>query len=1022
MNEIFGVPMNSIMVVLLVMLGICLLVVAWVALRRTLLFKMGLRNVPRRPAQTVLVVVGLMLSTLIIAAAFGTGDTIDNSVTSLAYNTLGPTDELVLYSNSEDGEANINGGANQTIPAGTVQRVDTLFEGTGLIHATMPMLFETVPVFLFDGAAPANAQDMIAAAQEGRILQAEPSSNLVGIDPAQADEFGGLKSVDGSALDLGALPDDQIIISETMADKLGAKVGDSIGYSFGNVPLSATVAAIAKDSLLSGQTGDNSTPGMVMPLDRLQAITDNADQISMVAISNTGTVRDSLANVDEIVDKLKAEFAGDPIGVNSIKQDTIDSAELASSAFTTLFVVFGLFSIGVGILLIILIFSMLAAERRSEMGMARAVGAQRAQLVHQFLSEGTVYALLAGLVGAFLGIGAAYLIAFALGKLFGDLFDIEPYVSPRSMVVAYCLGVVITFIAVVYASIRNSRLNIVAAIRDIPDVSSPVRKKRTLVFGALALIIGALLTFAGLSGNSAFAAYAGLSILPFGIALFLRYFGISSRLVYSIVSIYLIVLWLLPDSVSTRIFGELNGDIEMFFLSGVFLVAGATMLIVQNLDVLLGLVNRIGGLFGGALPSVRTAIAFPGATPSRTGMTIAMFSLIIFSLVMFSTINENFSSAFLGDEANAGWDVRADQGGANPIGTSDDFQKLLQDRGFDTSQISAVGMGTTGFGGKVRREGGDWGNIFIHGMDEGLIADSAITFQQRAEGFPDDASVIEALKTRDDVAVIDASALAGQGGFGGAVEDPFTLKDPDGEGPQTAVESGDDDFAPVTVDIEGPGGSTVQVQIIGIIDSKISSLIGLFAPMATMDQVLPTPSLTSYFIQLNDPGQSEQVAKEIEQKLLINGVQAVSIKNELEDFQSQARSFLYIFQGFMGLGLIVGLAAIGVIAFRAVVERRQQIGVLRAIGFQSRAVSLSFLIETGFIVLLGCLSGTILGLLLARNLFAGDEFVEGGVSLIVPWVQIIVILLLTFVASLLMTLIPARQASKLAPAEALRYE
>ncbi len=105
MNEIFGIPMNSIMAVLLVMLGICLLVVLWIAWRRTLLFKMGLRNVPRRPAQTILVIIGLMLSTLIIAAAFGTGDTIDNSVTSLTYKTLGPVDELVLYSNSEDGEA-----------------------------------------------------------------------------------------------------------------------------------------------------------------------------------------------------------------------------------------------------------------------------------------------------------------------------------------------------------------------------------------------------------------------------------------------------------------------------------------------------------------------------------------------------------------------------------------------------------------------------------------------------------------------------------------------------------------------------------------------------------------------------------------------------------------------------------------------------------------------------------------------------------------------------------------------------
>ncbi len=286
-------------------------------------------------------------------------------------------------------------------------------------------------------------------------------------------------------------------------------------------------------------------------------------------------MHDSLANGDEIVDKLKAEFAGDPIGVNAIKQDTLDSAELASSAFTTLFVVFGLFSIGVGILLIILIFSMLAAERRSEMGMARAVGAQRAQLVQQFLSEGTVYALLAGLVGAFLGVGAAYLIAFALGKLFGDFFDIEPYVSPRSMVVAYCLGVVITFIAVVYASIRNSRLNIVAAIRDIPDVSSPVRKKRTLIFGALAVLIGALLTFVGLNGNSAFAAYAGLSILPFGVALLPPVFrgfeptGLFDRRSLSDRP-------LAPPRYRFRpsIFGELNGDIEMFFLSGVFLVAG----------------------------------------------------------------------------------------------------------------------------------------------------------------------------------------------------------------------------------------------------------------------------------------------------------------------------------------------------------------------------------------------------------------------------------------------------------------
>src|SRR5262249_55055263 len=157
--------------------------------------------------------------------------------------------------------------------------------------------------------------------------------------------------------------------------------------------------------------------------------------------------------------------------------------------------------------LIILIFSMLAAERRPEMGMARAVGAQRRQLIQQFVSEGTGYAIFAGLVGAALGVGAALAIGFALKSIFGDFFTITPHVTFRSMIVAYCLGVVITFIAVVVASWRISRLNIVAAVRDIPDVSSPTRKLRTIIWGVILVLFGAFLTFIGLGSNNAFSFY-----------------------------------------------------------------------------------------------------------------------------------------------------------------------------------------------------------------------------------------------------------------------------------------------------------------------------------------------------------------------------------------------------------------------------------------------------------------------------------------------------------------------------------
>jgi putative ABC transport system permease protein len=68
-----------------------------------------------------------------------------------------------------------------------------------------------------------------------------------------------------------------------------------------------------------------------------------------------------------------------------------------------------------------------------------------------------------------------------------------------------------------------------------------------------------------------------------------------------------------------------------------------------------------------------------------------------------------------------------------------------------------------------------------------------------------------------------------------------------------------------------------------------------------------------------------------------------------------------LLRGFMGLGLVVGIAALGVISARSVVERRQQIGMMRALGFQKVQVRLVFLTESSFIALLGLGAGVALG-------------------------------------------------------------
>ena len=134
-------------------------------------------------------------------------------------------------------------------------------------------------------------------------------------------------------------------------------------------------------------------------------------------------------------------------------------------------------------------------------------------------------------------------------------------------------------------------------------------------------------------------------------------------------------------------------------------------------------------------------------------------------------------------------------------------------------------------------------------------------------------------------------------------------------------------------------------------------------------------------------------------------------------------AFQLLFEGFMGLGLIVGVAALGVIAFRTVVERRQQIGMLRAIGYTRRLIALSFFFESSFIALTGIVMGLVLGTALSYNLLTSPEFTEGAaIDFRLPWIRMFAIAGIAYVASALMTWVPARSASRVAAAEALRSE
>jgi putative ABC transport system permease protein len=166
------------------------------------------------------------------------------------------------------------------------------------------------------------------------------------------------------------------------------------------------------------------------------------------------------------------------------------------------------------------------------------------------------------------------------------------------------------------------------------------------------------------------------------------------------------------------------------------------------------------------------------------------------------------------------------------------------------------------------------------------------------------------------------------------------------------------------------------------------------------------------------------VSDELEAQFLPNGMEAVVMQEELDDFVAVNRTFNYIVQGFLGLGLIVGVAALGVISARSVVERRHEIGVMRAIGFERSRVQISFLIEACMTALAGIVIGSTLGIIIAFNMIRDAKTQPSweNMDYAVPWMNLGIIFAIVLAAALLTAWLPARQASRVYPAEALRYE
>jgi putative ABC transport system permease protein len=635
----------------------------------------------------------------------------------------------------------------------------------------------------------------------------------------------------------------------------------------------------------------------------------------------------------------------------------------------------------------------------------------------------------------------------------------------------------VTFITVLFAANRVSHLNIVSAIRDLPEPPRPpsylrdrllapfravaegfralfrlrpLRALRSWLFslpgsllrlvwlgftsGPFTLLLGLFLLPVGIQRTNAAAYSTGASFIIIGGALVLR--GLLSplfrrlwrgrswnpndlldRIIFTLMGLTLTLFWSLPSRLLQEKFGipDMTGGPEMLFISGILLVAGAVLVIMYNTDLLLRLILLVLGRSARIAPVLRMAIAYPLSNRFRTGMTIAIFAVVTFSVIFMATLFK-VNDIVLADteQFTGGFDLRVDYSRNNPV---DDLSRAIATRpGLRRADYAVVASLVTLPAELKQGESGRWGDYQIQAADEAYLANVDYDIGVKAEGYTSAAEIWEAVRDKPGFAVIDRVAVPSRTTTSIIIGGPtFKLQ---------GVYLEDETMKPVRLEVREPNSeATFEVTVIGVLEQSALTGYGLMTSQETLEKglnaELPEPT---YYIRLAEGVNPSSTSAALESVFLKNGLESVDLIQEMRDAMATQLVFQQLLLGFLTVGLVVGVAALGVISTRAVVERRQQIGMLRALGFQRQMVSWIFLIESSFVALLGIGLGAGLALIPAAQMITEIAADVPGVTFQVPWKEILFVSGLAYAMTLLTTWLPAVQASQVMPAEALRYE
>ena len=931
-----------------------------IVIRRPLYGRIALREAVRRPWQSALIVAGLMMASGAVLAANVFEDSQNDSVLQGAYQAWGRVDVLVA---KQDGSYFSPAIAQALAGNADVRR------STAGVQAGVELISSVV--------------DLVNR-------QSSPLTRFIGFDPAAQSSFGSFRLNNGSQTTGNNLQPGEVVISASLRIALGARVGDHLQLSVASsqagqqTETADLVVAGVAEPIGPGAYGLR--PAVFASLATSSRVS-GANAINVIRISARGTGSQELSAAHALVPTLQNVLRQIPDAsgfvVQEGKQGDVQAALSGqdpgvgnNAGFT---IVLSAVVIIAGLALVINLMATLVEERRPRLAVLRALGLSRLGSVTVLSLEGSIYTLLAGIVGCLPGLLFGWILyrTAASGTGITDTAgsgiavgrDLQVIFSVRagSLALAISAGTAITLIIVSAAAVWNSRLTIAAAIRDLPEPRGTPRSSR--LRWALTVVIGALSLLALLSQDAATRILGGDGLIG-AVALATRgRFPDQQRIGLAGLAM---AAWTLVGYAT----GINGGSGPPILIVGIlFTTLGLAVATASNLRPLEGLIAA-GGRAIRPRALARPMLAYMTRRPFRAGLTVCVFALVVTILVIYNALIAAFGQTARRPHSRVPYDIRVVALQKPTIVLPPAIQAEIAD---------SLSLPTRTYLGPVKLDdstnSGIWHQerLSLYEFTPGEVQTlNAGGMTNRVPQFADDASAWRTVEENPQWVVwthFNIPALATLEGVNG----------------------------PVSRQIAGDAG-----------DPILDGIIGMPASLAPFSN---RPLGTTMLLRTRPGVNPEQVARQLQQALAGQGAEVITIQRLLDAGFVGFQAFASVPELFMRMGLVVGILSLGVLAIRAVIDRRRAIGVLRALGYRRADILAVVMGEATLTTTNGALLGVLVGCLISYfYIRAKLESVRFSLDL----TSLLISLGLMYVAVLLATLGPALVASRTPPAQSLR--